>query len=104
MSTSTETIERLAQQEYKFGFVTDIEQELAPPGLNEDIIRLISEKKGDPEWLLEWRLKAYRYWEQLRQAVIAAASPMRQPVPLANTECTEPRPPRSVTEQSCFAW
>jgi Fe-S cluster assembly protein SufB len=62
MSTSTETIEKLTKQEYKFGFVTDVEQEIAPKGLNEDIVRLISAKKEEPEWMLEWRLKAYRHW------------------------------------------
>ncbi|MCZ6840205.1 MAG: Fe-S cluster assembly protein SufB, partial [Alphaproteobacteria bacterium] len=49
-------------EQYKYGFVTDIDVDLAPKGLNEDIVRLISEKKGDPEWMLEWRLKAYRHW------------------------------------------
>jgi len=62
MSTTTETIEKLTKQEYKFGFVTDVEQEIAPKGLNEDIVRLISAKKEEPEWMLEWRLKAYRHW------------------------------------------
>jgi Fe-S cluster assembly protein SufB len=57
-----ETIEQIANQEYKYGFVTDIESDVIPPGLNEDVIRLISEKKGEPEWLLEWRLKAFRHW------------------------------------------
>ena len=46
----------------QFGWVTDIEQESAPPGLNEDIIQFISEKKNEPDWLLAWRLKAYRHW------------------------------------------
>jgi Fe-S cluster assembly protein SufB len=62
MSTATNTIEDLATREYKYGFVTDIEADTVPPGLNEDIIRLISAKKKEPEWLLEWRLKAYRHW------------------------------------------
>jgi Fe-S cluster assembly protein SufB len=62
MSTSTETIEELATREYKYGFVTDVEAEEVPPGLNEDVIRLISAKKQEPEWLLDWRLKAYRIW------------------------------------------
>ena len=55
-------IEQLAEQEYKYGFVTDIEQDIAPKGLNEDVIRMISEKKNDPQWLLDWRLKAYKHW------------------------------------------
>ena len=62
MSTATETIEGLVKQEYKYGFVTDVETDSAPPGLNEDIIRLISAKKKEPEWMTEWRLKAYRHW------------------------------------------
>ena len=56
MSTSTETIDRMVKQEYKYGFTTEIETESAPPGLNEDVIRLISHKKKEPEWLLAWRL------------------------------------------------
>ncbi len=55
-------IKQLAEQEYKYGFVTDIEQDIAPKGLNEDVIRMISEKKNDPNWLLNWRLKAYNHW------------------------------------------
>ncbi|MER3524053.1 MAG: Fe-S cluster assembly protein SufB [Ignavibacteria bacterium] len=62
MATETNDIELLAKQEYKYGFVTDIEMDIAPRGLNEDIVRLISEKKNEPAWLLEWRLKAYRHW------------------------------------------
>ncbi len=67
MSTSTETIEELATREYKYGFVTDVEAEEVPPGLNEDVIRLISAKKNEPEWLLEWRLKAYRIWLKMKE-------------------------------------
>src|SRR5437773_2287169 len=62
MSTSTQVIQDLANREYKYGFFTDIEQEAIPRGLSEDIVRLISAKKNEPEWLLEWRLKAYRTW------------------------------------------
>ena len=62
MASSNETIEELANREYKFGFVTDVEQETVPAGLSEDVIRLISAKKGEPEWMLEWRLRAYRHW------------------------------------------
>jgi Fe-S cluster assembly protein SufB len=67
MSTSTEVIEQLANTEYKYGFITDIEQDIAPKGLNEDIVRLISRKKEEPEWLLEWRLKAYRVWLKMKE-------------------------------------
>src|SRR5262245_13401993 len=62
MSTATQTIEELANREYKYGFVTDIDAETAPRGLSEDIVRLISSKKNEPAWLLEWRLKAFRHW------------------------------------------
>src|SRR5882757_4297474 len=62
MSTATETIEGLVKQDYKYGFYTDVETDSAPPGLNEDIVRLISAKKHEPEFMLEWRLKAYRHW------------------------------------------
>ena len=62
MSTETTRIEDLANQEYKYGFYTDVETDSAPPGLNEDIIRLISAKKEEPEFMLEWRLKAYKHW------------------------------------------
>ncbi len=65
MSTATETIEGFVKQEYKYGFITDVETESAPPGLNEDIIRLISAKKKEPEWMIEWRLKAYRHWKTM---------------------------------------
>ena len=65
MSATTETVESLVQSEYKYGFYTEIETDSAPPGLNEEIIRLISRKKDEPEWLLEWRLKAYRRWKTL---------------------------------------
>jgi Fe-S cluster assembly protein SufB len=62
MTTATNTIEEFARQDYKYGFVTPMETESVPMGLNEDTVRLISAKKNEPEWLLEWRLKAYRHW------------------------------------------
>ncbi len=55
-------IHEVTQSDYKYGFTTEIETEIIPPGLNEDVIRLISEKKNEPEWMLEFRLKAYRHW------------------------------------------
>jgi Fe-S cluster assembly protein SufB len=64
MSSSVET---LVNKAYKYGFVTDIEADSAPKGLNEDIIRLISAKKGEPEWLLDWRLKAFRGWLKMTE-------------------------------------
>ncbi|MDE2206313.1 MAG: Fe-S cluster assembly protein SufB, partial [Armatimonadetes bacterium] len=62
MTTAPDTIEQLAGAEYKYGFVTDVDTEIAPPGLNEDTVRRISATKQEPEWLLEWRLKALRTW------------------------------------------
>src|ERR1035438_6519613 len=67
MSTEQELLEKMADQKYKYGFVTDIESETAPKGLSEDIVRFISAKKNEPEWLLEWRLKAYRHWLTLEE-------------------------------------
>ena len=67
MSTSTETIEELANREYKYGFVTDVEEDQIPPGLNEEIVQIISQKKHEPEWLLEWRLNAFRFWQTMSE-------------------------------------
>jgi len=61
-------VEDLTQREYKYGFVTDIEADTVPPGLNEDIIRFISAKKNEPEFMLQWRLKAYRHWAKLEKS------------------------------------
>jgi Fe-S cluster assembly protein SufB len=65
MTTATQTIEELANREYQHGFVTDIETETVPAGLSEDVVRLISAKKQEPAWLLEWRLKAFRHWQTM---------------------------------------
>ncbi|MCA9444663.1 MAG: Fe-S cluster assembly protein SufB, partial [Candidatus Omnitrophica bacterium] len=62
MTTDTMMLEDLARKEYKYGWSTEIESDTVPPGLNEEVIRLISDKKEEPRWLLEWRLKAYRHW------------------------------------------
>ena len=59
-------IDEAISQDYKYGFVTDIEQETIPPGLNEDVIRVISAKKGEPDWLKDWRLKAYKNWKKMK--------------------------------------
>ena len=67
MSNGSDTLENLANSEYKWGFVTDVESDTAPRGLNEDIIRFISAKKAEPSWLLEWRLKAYRNWLSMKE-------------------------------------
>ena len=67
MSENALSLEQLTERGYEYGFVTDIEQETVPPGLDENVIRLISEKKNEPEWLLEWRLKAYQHWLTLKE-------------------------------------
>src|SRR5689334_9885373 len=67
MPTAQEEIHELAQQEYKWGFITDVEADEAPMGLNEEIVRFISLKKGEPQWMLDWRLKAYRHWLTLEE-------------------------------------
>jgi Fe-S cluster assembly protein SufB len=68
MSTNVNTIRDLADREYKWGFVSNIEEESIAKGLNEDVIRLIAAKKNEPEFMLEWRLKAYRHWASLQQS------------------------------------
>jgi Fe-S cluster assembly protein SufB len=68
MSTNVDTIRDLAEREYKWGFITDISEDRIPKGLNEDVVRLISAKKEEPEFMLEWRLKAYRHWSRLEKA------------------------------------
>src|SRR6202046_1028929 len=68
MSTNLDTIRSLAERDYKWGFVTDIEDDRIPKGLNEGIVRIISAKKNEPEFMLEWRLKAYRHWASLEHA------------------------------------
>ncbi len=66
-STATETIEQLASREYQAGFETLVEQDTLPPGLDEDVVRAISAKKNEPEWMLEWRLAAFRHWQTLTE-------------------------------------
>ena len=67
MATDTETLESLTKQDYKYGFYTDIAADSAPPGLNEEIIRLISHKKNEPSYMLEWRLRAYKRWLEMSE-------------------------------------
>jgi Fe-S cluster assembly protein SufB len=64
---STQDLDALTQSEYKAGFVTDIDQETLPPGLSEDVVRQLSAKKGEPAWMTQWRLKAYRHWLTLKE-------------------------------------
>jgi Fe-S cluster assembly protein SufB len=74
MSASTEQIDDILKKGYDAGFITDIEQEYAPPGLSEEIVAFISKKKEEPEWLLEWRLKAYRRWLRMEEPTWAKVS------------------------------
>jgi Fe-S cluster assembly protein SufB len=67
ITIDTSSVEHFVQQKYKHGFFTEIESETTPPGLNEDVVRWISARKGEPEWLTEWRLKAYRHWLKMPQ-------------------------------------
>ncbi|MGD8643904.1 MAG: Fe-S cluster assembly protein SufB [Chromatiales bacterium] len=67
MSMHRPEVEDLIKREYKYGFVTDIEQDIIPPGLDEDVIRMISAKKNEPAFMLEWRLNAFRHWQQMRE-------------------------------------
>ena len=62
-----ELVRRIAEQKYEFGFITDVHTEIIEKGLNEQVVRLISAKKGEPDWLLDFRLKAFHYWESLHQ-------------------------------------
>jgi Fe-S cluster assembly protein SufB len=67
MEDELDAIERTVQSDYKYGFVSDLEADEAPKGLNDNIIRFISAKKNEPEWMLEWRLKAYRHWLNMKE-------------------------------------
>ncbi|MEX1057847.1 MAG: Fe-S cluster assembly protein SufB, partial [Natronospirillum sp.] len=61
----SEQVEQLIRKDYAAGFHTTIDSDTLPPGLNEDVVRFISAKKGEPEWMTEWRLKAYRAWLEM---------------------------------------
>lgn len=67
VSETRDAVEKLANSGYEWGFETDVEMDIAPKGLNEDAVRLISKKKQEPEWMLEWRLKAFRHWQQMEE-------------------------------------
>src|SRR6186713_562810 len=67
MSDDQKILDEVTSSEYKWGFVSDIESDNAPKGLSESIVRFISAKKNEPEWLLEWRLKAFRQWEKMEE-------------------------------------
>ena len=65
--TKNAYVRQVADQKYEYGFTTDVHTDIIEKGLNEDIVRLISEKKGEPDWMLEFRLKAFRHWQKLEQ-------------------------------------
>ena len=67
MTDETAKVEELVHKEYEHGFVTDIDTDTVAPGLNEEVIALISAKKEEPEWLLEWRLEAFRHWTRMTE-------------------------------------
>jgi Fe-S cluster assembly protein SufB len=67
MASTNKSLREFTEQEYKYGFVTDVEADTVPPGLNEDVVRLISAKKNEPEFMLEWRLKAFRHWLKMEE-------------------------------------
>ena len=79
---TTERVADLAGEKYKYGFVTDIEMERAERGLNENIVRFISAKKGEPEWMLEWRLEAFQRWKEMTEPKWARVHypPIRTPM------------------------
>ena len=64
MEEKNQFVRQVAEQKYEFGFTTDVHTEIIEKGLNEDVVRLISAKKGEPEWMLDFRLKAFRYWKE----------------------------------------
>ena len=65
--TKNAFVRQVAEQKYEYGFTTDVHTDIIEKGLNEDIVRLISSKKGEPEWMLEFRLKAFRHWQKMEQ-------------------------------------
>ena len=71
MAGSNENIEALVGKKYRHGFVTDIDSDTVPPGLDEDVIKLISAKKREPQFMLDWRLKAFRQWQRMKETVWA---------------------------------
>ena len=69
---SNEYVRKVAEQKYEFGFTTDVHTDIIPKGLNEDVVRLISKKKGEPDWLLDFRLKAFHHWQTMEMPKMAA--------------------------------
>jgi len=67
VSSKSQDVEALLSQKYRHGFVTDIESDSLPPGLDEDVVAAISKKKHEPQFLLDWRLKAFRHWQTMTE-------------------------------------
>ena len=119
MSSTSEEVQQLVDREYRHGFVTDIESDTLPPGLNEDVIRHISSLKNEPEFMLEWRLKAYRYWAKLEKSqaepkwdMVCESGHGCDPIPLTREILTllqktdlrcEDMPPLSAEDQEKLA-
>ena len=107
MSTNQQDLDAIVGQKYQHGFVTDIESDTVPPGLDEDVIRLISRKKGEPQFLLDWRLKAYRHWLGMREPRLGAPADRADRLPghllLLGAEgaCRRPEEPRRGRSRSC---
>ena len=93
------TIDQLVNREYQYGFSTDIEAETLPPGLSEETVRFISAKKQEPEWLLEWRLKAYRRWLTMKEPQWAN---VRHPQQIVLDKYDNELNPASVAERHIF--
>ena len=67
MNNDVNAVDRFLEKEYEHGFITNIESDTLPPGLNEEVIRFISAKKGEPDFMLQWRLTAFRHWQQMNE-------------------------------------
>ncbi|HPA82324.1 MAG TPA: hypothetical protein PLS95_16005, partial [Thermoanaerobaculales bacterium] len=94
MTTPSNIIEEFANREYAAGFVTEVEQDTLPPGLDEGVIRAISARKGEPEWMLDWRLRAYRHWLTMTEPRWANVRYRRS---TTRRSPTTPRPDRKAT-------
>ena len=104
MEQKNEFVRQVAEQKYEFGFTTDVHTEIIERGLNEDVVRLISAKKGEPEWMLDFRLKAFRYWKEQQepkwghvhvppidyQAISYYADPTAKPAPSGSPAGIDP--------------
>ena len=105
--TSSKVISRkteLEESDYKWGFTIDIESDVAPKGLNEDIVRFISAKKNEPDWMLEWRLKAYRHWISSDHQEPKWANVHYAPIDYQDIHYYAARPPRPTAPRAWTRW